>query len=59
MRGSILKFGWDKTISISFCYIRFGSSTTDKFDEHASDIDLLVEGNTPDAIKRGENLLIL
>ncbi len=37
----------------------FGSSTTDKFDEKSSDIDLLVEVNTPDAIKRGENLLIL
>ena len=37
----------------------FGSATTNKFDENSSDIDLLVELNTKDPIKRGENLLDL
>ena len=37
----------------------FGSSTTNKFDENSSDIDLLVELNTKDPIKRGENLIDL
>jgi predicted nucleotidyltransferase len=37
----------------------FGSSINDKFKEESSDIDLLVEINTIDPIKRGENLLDL
>jgi predicted nucleotidyltransferase len=37
----------------------FGSSTNDKFKEESSDIDLLVELDTKDPIKRGENLLDL
>ena len=37
----------------------FGSSTNNKFDENLSDIDLLVELNTKDLIKRGENLIDL
>jgi predicted nucleotidyltransferase len=37
----------------------FGSSTTDQFNEDSSDIDLLVELDTKDPMKRGENLLDL
>lgn len=37
----------------------FGSSTTEKFDETSSDIDLLVELKTKDPIRRGENLIDL
>jgi predicted nucleotidyltransferase len=37
----------------------FGSSTNDRFDENTSDIDLLVELDTKDPIKRGENLIDL
>lgn len=37
----------------------FGSSVTDNFKEDTSDIDLLVELNTKDPIKRGQNLLDL
>ncbi|MEC4003625.1 nucleotidyltransferase domain-containing protein [Flavobacterium sp. SUN052] len=37
----------------------FGSSTNDQFDEITSDIDLLVELDTKDPIKRGENLIDL
>ena len=37
----------------------FGSSTNNKFDEESSDIDLLVEIDTEDPIKRGENLIDL
>lgn len=37
----------------------FGSSTTDKFDADNSDIDLLVEIDSPDPLERGENLLSL
>lgn len=38
----------------------FGSSvSTDKFDKDNSDIDLLVEVDTEDPLKRGENLLSL
>jgi predicted nucleotidyltransferase len=37
----------------------FGSSTTDQFNEETSDIDLLVELDTKDPMKRGENLLDL
>jgi predicted nucleotidyltransferase len=37
----------------------FGSSVTDSFKVDTSDIDLLVELNTEDPIKRGQNLLDL
>ncbi len=37
----------------------FGSSTKNTFIEDLSDIDLLVELNTQDPIKRGENLMDL
>jgi predicted nucleotidyltransferase len=37
----------------------FGSSLNDKFKEDSSDIDLLVELNTEDPIKRGQNLIDL
>ena len=37
----------------------FGSSVADNFNKDSSDIDLLVELNTEDPIKRGQNLLDL
>lgn len=37
----------------------FGSSTTDKFNDITSDIDLLVEIDDPDPVERGEKLLSL
>jgi len=37
----------------------FGSAITDKFDAKNSDIDLLVELDEPDPLKRGEQLLDL
>ena len=37
----------------------FGSSINDTFNENSSDIDLLVEVDTIDPIKRGENLINL
>lgn len=37
----------------------FGSSVTENFKEDTSDIDLLVELNTEDPIKRGQNLIDL
>lgn len=37
----------------------FGSSVSNKFDEQKSDIDLLVEINEIDPIKRGDKLLSL
>ncbi len=37
----------------------FGSSINDEFDENSSDIDLLIEVETIDPIKRGENLIEL
>lgn len=37
----------------------FGSSITDRFDEKTSDIDLLIEIDTPDPVERGEKLLSL
>ena len=37
----------------------FGSSTTNAFKEESSDIDLLIELNTNDPIKKGETLLKL
>ena len=37
----------------------FGSSITDRFQEDTSDIDLLIELNTDDPLKRGEAILNL
>ena len=37
----------------------FGSSLNDNFQEETSDIDLLIELNTEDPVKRGENLIDL
>jgi predicted nucleotidyltransferase len=37
----------------------FGSSTHERFNEKTSDIDLLIELNTTDPIKKGETLLAL
>jgi len=37
----------------------FGSSVSDKFDADKSDIDLLVEIDEPDPIKKGEKILSL
>lgn len=37
----------------------FGSSTTERFNDDRSDIDLLIELNTEDPIKRGDTLLKL
>jgi hypothetical protein len=37
----------------------FGSSVTDQFDMNSSDIDLLVEVDEKDPVKRGENLISL
>jgi len=37
----------------------FGSSTDERFDPMSSDIDLLVEIDSPDPIDRGEKLLSL
>lgn len=37
----------------------FGSSTNEKFNDVSSDIDLLLELNTIDPMKRGENLIDL
>jgi predicted nucleotidyltransferase len=37
----------------------FGSATTNQFNKHSSDIDLLVEIDDPDPIQRGEKLLSL
>jgi uncharacterized protein len=37
----------------------FGSSVNNNFKEETSDIDLLIELNTEDPLKRGENLISL
>jgi hypothetical protein len=44
--------------SVRYLYA-FGSSVTGRFDENASDIDLLVEIDSKDPIDRGEKLLEL
>ena len=43
---------------VKFLY-GFGSSVTDRFDKNKSDIDLLVEIDEPDPIKRGDKLMSL
>ncbi len=47
-----------KNHKVSYLYA-FGSSTTDKFNDITSDIDLLVEIDVLDPIERGEKLLSL
>lgn len=47
-----------KNHNVKYLYA-FGSSTTDKFNDITSDIDLLVEIDIPDPIERGEKLLSL
>ena len=47
-----------KTHDVKFLFA-FGSSIRSDFNEELSDIDLLVELETQDPIKRGENLLSL
>ena len=44
--------------NVAYIYA-FGSSITDNLDESKSDIDLIVQLNEPDPIKRGENLISL
>jgi predicted nucleotidyltransferase len=47
-----------KAHSIKYLYA-FGSSVTAKFDKDHSDIDLLVDIDTPDPVERGETLISL
>lgn len=47
-----------RTHSVRYLYA-FGSATTERFDDAKSDIDLLVEIDEPDPIKRGEKLISL
>jgi uncharacterized protein len=47
-----------KKHNVKYLYA-FGSSTTDKFDLEKSDIDLLVEIDSPDPLQRGEKLISL
>jgi predicted nucleotidyltransferase len=47
-----------KTYEVKSLYA-FGSSANNQFNEQTSDIDLLIELDTQDPIKRGENLLSL
>jgi len=47
-----------KKHNVAYLYA-FGSSTTDKFNDISSDIDLLVEIDDLDPIERGEKLLSL
>jgi predicted nucleotidyltransferase len=45
-----------KTHNVKYLYA-FGSAVSDKFDNARSDIDLLIEIDEPDPIKRGEKLI--
>ncbi len=47
-----------KTHNVKHLYA-FGSSVTDSFDPHSSDIDLLVELDTLDPLDKGEKLISL
>ena len=47
-----------KSHNVKYLYA-FGSSVTDKFNPRKSDIDLLVEIDSPDPLDRGEKLLSL
>jgi predicted nucleotidyltransferase len=47
-----------KSHNVAYIYA-FGSSTTDKFNDASSDIDLLVEIDDLDPIEKGEKLLSL
>lgn len=63
VKNEILKHLTDfKTLcqshNVKYLYA-FGSSTTDRFDSEKSDIDLLVEIDSPDPLERGEKLISL
>lgn len=63
VRNEILKHLTDfnalcQSHSVKYLYA-FGSSTTNDFDSEKSDIDLLVEIDSPDPIERGEKLMSL
>ncbi len=45
-----------RTHNVKYLYA-FGSAVSDKFDSSKSDIDLLIEIDEPDPIKRGEKLI--
>ncbi len=45
-----------KAHNVKYLYA-FGSAVSDKFDNARSDIDLLIEIDEPDPIKRGEKLI--
>lgn len=47
-----------QTYDVKILYA-FGSATTDQFDENSSDIDLLIEIEENDPLKRGEKLLAI
>jgi uncharacterized protein len=47
-----------KSHNVKYLYA-FGSSVDERFDQKTSDIDLLVEIDSPDPIERGEKLLSL
>jgi predicted nucleotidyltransferase len=47
-----------KNHKVKYLYA-FGSSTTEKFDHLTSDIDLVVEIDSPDPLERGEKLIDL
>jgi uncharacterized protein len=47
-----------KSHNVKYLYA-FGSSTNERFDPKSSDIDLLVEIDSPDPLDRGEKLLSL
>ena len=63
VRNEILKHLTDfkalcQSHGVKYLYA-FGSSTTNNFDSEKSDIDLLVEIDSPDPIERGEKLISL
>ncbi|MBI9068794.1 MAG: nucleotidyltransferase domain-containing protein [Salinivirgaceae bacterium] len=47
-----------KSHKVKYLYA-FGSSTTDSFNNQTSDIDLVVEIDSPDPLERGEKLIDL
>jgi uncharacterized protein len=47
-----------KTHNVRYLYA-FGSAVTERFDDARSDIDLIVEIDEPDPIKRGDKLMSL
>ena len=47
-----------KSFGVKRLYV-FGSLSTTKFDEHKSDIDLIVELDETDPVEKGEKLILL